>query len=186
MASGCGARWTGADTHASSRLSDKATAVGWILYTPPQCARGTASRRERPAAHGLGVRERTVQGDRTVHMGAGRCRQNVSIVSILFLFVPSFPEHASSSRVLLVGLDSLGSGFLLQGTHTHGTRLAARRTEAAGRCESSGQRWQRRGEGEGETKQNTGDKTTGEPAIRRQDVANVDLLSTGLTVQESK
>lgn len=70
--------------------------------------------------------------------------------------------------------------------HTHGTRLEARRTEAAGRCESSGQRWQRRGEGEGETKQNTGDKTTGEPAIRRQDVANVDLLSTGLTVQESK
>lgn len=51
-------------------------------------------------------------------MGAGRCRQDVSIVSILFLFVPSFPEHASSSRVLLVGLDSLGSGFLLQGTHT--------------------------------------------------------------------
>lgn len=40
-------------------------------------------------------------------------------------------------------------------------------------------------EGEGETKQNTGDKTTGEPAIRKQEVANVDLLSTGLTVQKS-
>lgn len=38
-------------------------------------------------------------------------------------------------------------------------------------------------EGEGETKQNTGDKTTGEPAIRKQEVANVDLLSTGLTLQ---
>lgn len=41
-------------------------------------------------------------------------------------------------------------------------------------------------EGEGETKQNTGDKTTGEPAIRKQEVANVDLLSTGLTVQKSE
>lgn len=118
MASGCGARWTGADTHASSRLSDKATAVGWIPYTPPQCARGTARRRERPAAHGLGIRDRTVQGDRTVHMGAERCRQDVSIVSILFLFGLSFPEHASSSRVLLVGLDSLGSGFLSLKAHT--------------------------------------------------------------------
>lgn len=28
-----------------------------------------------------------------------------------------------------------------------------------------------------ETKQNTGDKTTGEPAIRKHEVANVDLLS---------
>jgi len=29
----------------------------------------------------------------------------------------------------------------------------------------------------GETKQNTGDKATGEPAIRKHEVANVDLLS---------
>lgn len=76
-------------THASSRLSDEATAVGWIPYTPPQCSRGTARRRrQRPAAHALGIRDRTVQGDRTVHMG--RCRQDVSIASILFFVFPFF------------------------------------------------------------------------------------------------
>lgn len=139
VAPGCGARWTGVDTR-RSRLSDKATAAGSIPYTP-QCACGTARRRQRPAAHGWasGIGQ---YRDRTLHMG--RRRQHVSNVSILFF--PLLPQSPLvSSRDSLVGL--VGHWFShLRGTH--GTRLAARRTEAAGRCESSGQRWQRRGEGE--------------------------------------
>lgn len=122
-------------THASSRLSDKATAAGSIPYTLQCAACGTARSGQRPAAHGWasGIGQ---YRDRTLH--TGRCRQNVSSVSILFFLGACF---------FLAGLslDWLGSGSPSQGTH--GTRFEARWTEAAGRCESSGQRWQRRGEG---------------------------------------
>lgn len=123
-------------THASSRLSDKATAAGSIPYTP-QCACGTARSGQRPAAHGWasGIGQ---YRDRTVHMG--RCRQDVSNVSILF-----FPFLLRACCFAGLSLDWMGSGFPSQGTH--GTRFEAGRTEAAGQCESSGQRWQRRGEG---------------------------------------
>lgn len=86
-------------THASSRLSDKATAAGSIPYTLQCAACGTARSGQRPAAHGWasGIGQ---YRDRTLH--TGRCRQDVSSVSILF-----FPWSLLIPRGALVGLAGL-------------------------------------------------------------------------------
>lgn len=112
--------------------------------------------------------------DRTVHMGTvpARC---FDFVGFVFVFLFCFLESLPVPRGALVGLDSAGSGFHFS---RHTWHAARSRTGGGSRGDmnhpGNGGRGGVRG---GETKQNTGDKATGEPAIRKQKVANVDLLS---------
>lgn len=122
VASGCVARWTGGGHTPQSPQSPQrqGTAVDSIPYTP-QCACGTARGGQRPAQ--LGIRDRTIQGQNGSY-GTLPAR-GFDFVD----FVLSFSEPASFLAGL--SLDSLDSGLHSQGTY--GTRLAARRAEAAGR-----------------------------------------------------
>lgn len=119
--SGCGARWTGGETHASVASVTRHSSRTRFPHTPRKILCLSNGTQWTEASTQLGASEIGQYRDRTVHMG--RCRQGVSVVSILSL-----------CPALL--LDSLISGFLFQGTH--GTRQEW--TEAAERGESSGQR----------------------------------------------
>jgi hypothetical protein len=98
-------------------------------------------------------------------------------VSVLSSFFPPPPisEHACFCFPVgsLVGL--VGFWFPLSRDTWHEPRSKNGRMQPGEvNHPGNGSRGAMRGP---ETKQNTGDKTTGEPAIRKHEVANVDLLS---------
>lgn len=154
-------------THASSRLSDKATAVGSISIHTEMCMWHGTQWTEASSTR-LGIRDRTIQGQNASYGTVpARCFECVDFV-FLFLF-----QSLLLPRGLLAGLAGLWTPISRHTWHAVQSRDGRRQPGDVNHPGNGG----RGGVRGGETKQNTGDKTTGEPAIRKQEVANVDLLS---------
>lgn len=133
---------------APSRLRDKATAAALDSIHTAMCLcswHSTARSGQGPAAHGWASGMTGQYRDRTVHMGTmpARCFDFVGFVFVfLFCFLESLPApRGGSCWTGLVGLwFPLLKAHMARGSQQDGRRQP-------GRYESSGQRWQRRGEG---------------------------------------
>lgn len=182
--SGCGARWTGVgDTHAPvasvtrhssrTRFHAHCKVCGCVFVKRHAIEKASTQL----GASGIGQYR-----DRTVHMG--RCRQDVSIVvSVLSFFPMPISGHVFFLGGSLVGLCCILDSRL----KAHMARSSQQEwTEAAGRGESFRATGDRGVEGSRDKAKHRRDKATGESAIRKHEVANVDLLSLLLTVLKVK